>query len=85
MINPIGSRKSELNRTQKEITAELIETCLDRVAHAIEGDEERGHVYLPIFERLEQELDNLRAQQGALARVRNRLRQSKDRTAEQFF
>lgn len=63
----------------KEITIELLEACLDRVAQAIEDDEERGHAYLPIFERLERELEDIRDRQSTLARVRSRLKQSKGR------
>lgn len=56
------------------ITVDLLNRCLDRVALAIERAGNRGAVYLPIYERLESEIETLKANQGRMDRVKQRIR-----------
>lgn len=55
------------------VTAERIELALDEIALAISMAGNRGATYLPIFERLERELQEFRARQTTLSSVRARL------------
>ncbi|MCR6672161.1 hypothetical protein [Devosia ginsengisoli] len=64
------------------ITAETLETALDRLAVIMSEAPDEGIVYLPIWRRLERELDALRNQNDELAGVRARLaRLSRGQTA----
>jgi hypothetical protein len=56
-----------------------LEKCLDRVALAIDRAGKRGAVYLPIYERIEAELDTLRAKEERMERARQRLKQLRGR------
>jgi hypothetical protein len=56
------------------ITIEVLEKCLDRVALLIAESADRGAVYLPIYDRLEVELEALKAKEARMARVRARIR-----------
>lgn len=58
---------------QAPVTVERIERAMDEVALAIDMAGDRGTVYLPIFERLERELQACRAKQTTLSSVRARL------------
>ena len=51
-----------------------MERHLDRLALAIDRAGKRGVVYLPIFERIEAELDALRAREERMERARQRLK-----------
>jgi hypothetical protein len=62
------------------ITAEMLELCMDRVAHAIVRDEKRGAAYLPIYNRLEAELAAIRQRATTLDEIRERVRRSLDRS-----
>jgi hypothetical protein len=57
-----------------DITVAVLEKCLDRVALLIADSGDKGAVYLPIYERLEAELDALKAREDRMARIRARLR-----------
>ncbi len=57
-----------------EVSVEVLEKCLDRVALAIDRAGKRGAVYLPIYERIENELDTLRAKEERMKRARQRLK-----------
>jgi hypothetical protein len=61
-------------RPKVEVTVEVLEKCLDRVALAIDRAGKRGAVYLPIYERIEAELDTLRAKEARMERARQRLK-----------
>jgi hypothetical protein len=54
-----------------EVSVEVLEKCLDRVALAIDRAGKRGAVYLPIYERIEAELDTLRAKEERMERARH--------------
>ncbi|WFT91276.1 hypothetical protein QA633_23170 [Bradyrhizobium barranii] len=54
------------------ITADLLERCLDRLAYAMHRAPMGGEVYLPIWERLESEIDALKKKEAMLERVRVR-------------
>ena len=54
-----------------EVSVEVLEKCLDRVALAIDRAGKPGAVYLPIYERIEAELDTLRAKEERMERARH--------------
>ena len=62
-----------------EVSVEVLENCLDRVALAIDRAGKRGAVYLPIYERIEAELYTLRAKEEQMERARQRLKQLRGR------
>lgn len=64
-----------------QVTPEKIEHCLDLLAGHIDRDPAQGRKLLPIYERLEQELEALKKETDALARIRARLKRSSDQTA----
>lgn len=55
------------------VTIERIERAMDEVALAIGMAGDRGAIYLPVYERLERELQECRARQSTLSSVRVRL------------
>lgn len=62
------------------ITMERVERCLDRLAQIMVAAGPEGRTYLPIYERLESELEGMRTADDKMAKVFARVRQSKDRT-----
>ena len=62
-----------------EVSVEVLENCLDRVALAIDRAGKRGAVYLPIYERIAAELYTLRAKEEQMERARQRLKQLRGR------
>jgi hypothetical protein len=56
------------------ITVAVLEKCLDRVALLIAESGDKGVVYLPLYERLEAELEALKAKEDRMARIRARIR-----------
>ena len=60
--------------TAPVITTEILERCLDRLAQIIVQAGDKGAVYLPIYERLETELERLKATEERMARVRERIK-----------
>jgi hypothetical protein len=56
------------------ITVAVLEKCLDRVALLIAESGDKGVVYLPIYERLEAELEAHKAKEDRMARIRARIR-----------
>lgn len=56
------------------ITVSVLEKCLDRVALLITESGDKGGVYLPIYDRLEAELEALKAREDRMARIRARVR-----------
>ncbi len=75
-------RAAHSKKPRVEVSIEVLEKCLDRLALAIDRAGKRGAVFLPIYERVETELDALRARQDRMERARQRLRRSKDQTAK---
>lgn len=59
---------------KQPITAERIERALDHLAEIIVQLGEGGAHYLPIYERLENELAAMKAQEAMMERVRERAR-----------
>lgn len=57
-----------------EITVDLLECCLDRLAIAMHREPQGGEIYLPLFERLEREIEALKASQSTMARAKLRVR-----------
>ena len=57
-----------------EVSVEVLEKHLDRLALAIDRAGKRGAVYLPIYERIEAKLEELRAKEARMERARRRLK-----------
>jgi hypothetical protein len=57
-----------------EITVDVLERCLDRLAVVMHRASQGGEVYLPIFERLEAEIEARKASQSTMARALRRVR-----------
>jgi hypothetical protein len=57
-----------------EVNVEVLEKHLDRLALAIDRAGKRGAVYLPIYERIEAKLEELRAKEARMERARQRLK-----------
>jgi hypothetical protein len=56
-----------------EITVKVLERCLDRLAIALQRVPQGGDVYLPIFERLEAEIEAKKASESTMARALRRV------------
>lgn len=56
------------------VTVEVLEKCLDRLAEIINEAGDKGAVYLPIYERLDTELEKLKAKDELMARIRARVK-----------
>lgn len=67
-------------RSDDEVTIEMLEKCLDQLAIQIELKGKKGEVHFPLWERLEREIEVRRKKSDTLAAVRERIRQSRDRT-----
>jgi hypothetical protein len=67
-------RAPHSKKPRVEVSIEVLEKCLDRLALAIDRAGKRGVVYLPIYERIEAELDALRAKEERMKRARQRLK-----------
>ena len=61
----------------KVITPERLEAALDKLAEAMVRLGPKGVRVLPIYERLERDLEALRATEAKMARVYERARRSK--------
>jgi hypothetical protein len=57
-----------------EITVELLERCLDRLAIAMQRAPQGGEFYLPLYERLEREIEAKKATESTMARAQRRVR-----------
>ena len=57
-----------------EVNVEVLEKHLDRLALAIDRAGKRGALYLPIYERIEAKLEELRAEEALMERVRQRFK-----------
>ncbi|QND70745.1 hypothetical protein [Tardiphaga robiniae] len=57
-----------------EITIETLERCLDRLAVIMHRASQGGEVYLPIFERLEREIEAKKASESTMVRAMRRIR-----------
>lgn len=53
-------------------TVEMLERCLDRLALAMKRAPQGGEVYLPLWERLEAEIEARKATESTMARARRR-------------
>ena len=67
-------RAPHSKKPRVEVSTEVLENCLDRLALVIDRAGKRGAVYLPIYERIETELDALRAEEDRMMRARHRLK-----------
>ncbi len=71
-------RTPNKQKPRDEVSIEILEKHLDRLALAIRRAGKRGAVYLPIYERIETELEALRAKEARMDRVRQRLKWLQD-------
>jgi hypothetical protein len=62
------------SKLRVEVNVEVLEKHLNRLAIAIDRAGKRGVVYLPIYERIEAELEILRAKEERMERARQRLK-----------
>jgi hypothetical protein len=69
-------------RQPEPVTAERIEKALDGLAQIMVDAGAAGRAYLPLFQRLERELAEMRAVDDAMAAVVARARRSTGRTVE---
>lgn len=76
-------RQSWATRELPPVTVQEIETHLDFVAMLMEKAGRKADLYLPIWQRLELELDKRRQADSIIAAARARLTRSTDRTAAQ--
>ncbi len=67
-------RTPSKQKTRDEVSIEILEKHLDRLALAISRAGKCGAMYLPIYERIEAELDALRAKEERMERVHQRLK-----------
>lgn len=63
------------------VTPERLDNALDRLAEVMIFMGDKGHIYLPIYERLEQELEQMRSADNKMSAVHARLKRSQDRKA----
>jgi hypothetical protein len=63
-----------------EITIEMLERCLARLAIVMARAPHRGEVYLPIFQRLEDEIEAKKVKEVTLERARALAEKSIERT-----
>ncbi|MDX3966108.1 MAG: hypothetical protein QHD01_05850 [Bradyrhizobium sp.] len=56
------------------ITVDLLERCLDRLAFEMARAPQGGEVYLPLWERLEAEIEARKASETTMARALRRVR-----------
>lgn len=70
--------------SKSALTAMRLEQALDSLAALIADYGDRGRELLPIFQRLEKELADMRAEDALMASVHARLTQSSGRIAERF-
>ncbi|MER8408289.1 hypothetical protein NKH16_27080 [Mesorhizobium sp. M1307] len=75
----------QVSTVPEPVTLDRIDRALDTLALAIHKAGNKGRAYLPIYERLEREKKKLIAEMGAMLRVQERLKRSRDRKAKQFF
>ena len=67
-------RESHSNKLRVEVSVEVLEKHLDRLALAIDRAGKRGEMYLSIYERIEAKLEELRAKEARMERARQRLK-----------
>ena len=67
-------RAPHSSKLRIEVNVEVLEKHLDRLALAIDRAGKRGAMYLPIYERLEAKLEELRAKEARMERARQRLK-----------
>lgn len=76
----VGAHKVNVKRPDiNAITSERVEAALDKLAHAMMRLGPKGERVLPIYERLERELEALRVNEAKMASVRDQARRSKKR------
>lgn len=73
---------SRRNAAMSSLTIQRLERALAAVSYAIVQD---GPVYAPLLERLEREIEELRAADDVVARARRHLQRLRDQAAERSF
>jgi hypothetical protein len=67
-------RAPDSSKLRIGVDVEVLEKHLDRLALAIDRAGKRGAMYLPIYERIEAKLEELRAKEARMERARQRLK-----------
>ncbi|WP_157188121.1 hypothetical protein [Nitratireductor pacificus] len=70
-------------RTPPKVTAARVELYLDKLAEVMSWAGENAHLGVPLWKRLEKELERLREEEAVVDAARARLTRSTDRTAGQ--
>lgn len=65
---------------QTTLTTARLERTLDALASIIVGEGERGRQLLPLYQRLENELAEMKAETDLMSAVRQRAKRSSDQT-----
>lgn len=65
---------------KKPMTAARVERCLDILAGIMAGAGQNAHLGVPLWKRLERELERLRDEEAVIAAARARLTRSTGRT-----
>jgi hypothetical protein len=66
-------------KPRKPVTASDVEGMMDKLAWLM-SKSKTPHLGVPLWDRLERELERLRAEEATVARAMERLRRSPDRT-----
>lgn len=70
---------------KKPMTAARVEHAIDTLASVMASAGSDATLLIPIWKRLQTELERLKDEEAIIAEARERLRQSKDRMATQSF
>lgn len=70
---------------KKPMTAARVERAIDTLASVMASAGSDATLLIPIWKRLQTELERLKDEEAIIAEARERLRQSKDRMATQSF
>jgi hypothetical protein len=68
---------------RRRVTAAEVERCVDTLADIMDKMGHRAHLCVPLWKRLERELERLQEEEAIVTAARDRVRQSRDRMAAQ--
>lgn len=77
----LSSPRHSARKKRPPITAADVESGLDILADVMAKAGPRAHLGIPLWKRLERELERLRDEEAVLAAARERVRRSRDRIA----
>lgn len=73
----------DLEEPDGPVTVARLERCLDRLAFIMSRRRDGGAAFLPLYRRIERDIEEQRAVETALDEARARARRSRARTAAQ--